>query len=35
MFDVGVDNRNQIVAFGYSHGSAREKIILGIHEEED
>jgi hypothetical protein len=35
MFDVGVDDGDQIVALGYSHGSAREKVVLWIHEEED
>jgi hypothetical protein len=35
MFNVGVDNWNQIIAFRDSHGPAREKIILGIQEEED
>ena len=35
MFDVGVDNRNQIIAFRHSHSPAREQIILRIHEEED
>jgi hypothetical protein len=35
MFDVGVDNRNKIIAFWHSHGPAWEKIILWIHEEQD
>jgi hypothetical protein len=35
MFDIGVDAWNQIVVIGYSHGPAREEIILRINEEED
>ena len=35
MFDVGVDDGDQIVALGYSHGSAWEKVVLWIDKEED
>ena len=34
MFDVGVDDRNQISAFGHAHGPAREKVVLWIDKEE-
>jgi hypothetical protein len=34
MFDVGVDDGNQIGAFGHSHGPAWEKVVLWVYKEE-